>query len=213
MGIDTMDSLEYDTGPREGSSEGVSEADRVRISRTIANIQKTQKDEKRSRRDDDHLVDILKILLQDEHYHPLLDNLIPVIDLGISSAYVIAILSLVCVEAEMTILRYYYPQEHVAQSRVLTRRYAMPDQIKDFDDLSLDVSIRTRINEWIGDILHTLAYDPSQILLARAVSMLEQGQGSHGIVRCTADVFRFFLGSLRLRISQARAEAYAGFIL
>ena len=213
MGIDTMDSLEYDTGPREGGSEGVSEADRVRISRTIANIQKTQKDEKRSRRDDDHLVDILKILLQDERYHPLLDNLIPVIDLGISSAYVIAILSLVCVEAEMTILRYYYPQGHIAQSRVLTRRYAMPDQVKDFDDLSLDVSIRTRINEWIADILHTLAYDPSQILLARAVSMLDQGKGSQGIVRCTADVFRFFLGSLRLRISQARAEAYAGFIL
>jgi hypothetical protein len=73
----------------------------------MAGIQRTQKDEKKARRDDAILARILEYFLKDGQYSTIIDAIIPMIDKGLPSNMVIGIISLIFTPAARMIREYF----------------------------------------------------------------------------------------------------------
>ena len=213
--MDSMDSFESSGTGAEASSEGLSEAERSRISATIQNIRRTQKDEKKARRDDDLLALLLAHMLQDESAHPLLLAMIPLIELGVPSHFIIGCVSLTYAEAERLVARHYSGAERERQPRIHDLRGGLrpvSETIIPFDENSLDPKIRDRINLWIEDMFVSLGADPSFIATKKLFGNLIASGEHERIAAFMALVLRMFLASLAIRIPENKATAYADFI-
>jgi hypothetical protein len=76
-------------------------------SKAMAGIQRTQKDEKKARRDDAILARIIEYFLKDGQYSTIIDAVLPVIDKGFSSNLLIGSISLVFTPATRIIREYF----------------------------------------------------------------------------------------------------------
>jgi hypothetical protein len=158
----------------------------------MAGIQRTQKDEKKAKRDDALLARILEYFLKDEQYSAIIDASLPIIDKGFSSNLIIGIISLVFTPATRIIREYF---THPSQQKELVllagedrfsvtankglfvgpafdESLRLPEAIE-FDDHAIPVTIRERINLWVEDMGIVITSDPSTILTKRTLQFLE----------------------------------------
>lgn len=91
-------------------------------------------------------------------------------------------------------------------------RFAPFAEPVEFNEETIDPSIRKRVNEWIEDIFAIISHDPSTIMTERFLEILTNKSNKH-LVALLAEILIFFLSSVNMRISPEKAALYTDFIL
>ena len=210
MWLDGFDNLDGDEGGAEGGTEQQSEAARAKAAKSLAGIKRIQKDEWKAKRDNDHLHECLREIITSRKYDAIIPHIFPLFDSGTPSHIVIGAFSLVHQKAS-DIIRDHYMKEWEVQTHREFRFPAYSTTIE-FDDETIDPTIRKRINEWIEDIFAIISYDPSVVMTERFLYILTTKEKKNTSI-LLAKILIFFLGSLNLHISEEKAMLYTEFIL
>ncbi len=209
MWIDDIDSPEGSEWWSEKASEQ-SEKQREKAKKAASQFQKTQKDEKKWKKNDTILADIIRTFLQNPQYDTLRDFVVPLLHIQVPSSFIIAIISLVFPHASNVLRKEYgegkYPLIHFNP--------VIEKEVIPFNENTLDIAIRNRINEWIEDMNLSMNANQS-ILLADsfAQKLRENREYKQTCIESIKEVFVTFLWSLSIDIPPQKAESYAVFIV
>ncbi|MDD2892217.1 MAG: hypothetical protein PHQ95_04580 [Candidatus Gracilibacteria bacterium] len=222
MGLDDISTLDGNEGGSEGGAEQQSEAARARAAKSLAGIQRTKKDEKKSQRDDNHLHLCLREIIVSEKYDVLIPYIFPLFEAGVPSHIIIGAFSLVHQKASDIIRDHYISEtnslsltnptsteaKHPHRTFTLSP-FASPVE---FDDQTIDPAIRKRINEWVEDIFTVVSHDPSVVMTERFLQILSSKE-KHDVVKLLSGVLIFFLLRVNVHITAEKASLYTEFIL
>ncbi len=182
-------------------SAEVSEKFKESAKKAAAGIKRVQKDEQKAKKFDLILVDFLVIFIRDKKYDEILESLFKVLDSGISSRFIVAILSLVYLPISDKI------REITGKENL--KFFYHSNENKDFDDSDIDPILRDRINHWIEDIVSIMSFDPSGIVDKRTLELIKNTD----VLKFTSKVFSFFFKEINMNISPSKSNSYADFIL
>lgn len=210
MWLDGLDTLEGDEGSAEWGAEQQSEKQREKAAKAIAGIKRTQKDEGKARRDDDFLYECLRKIISSKRYDELIPHIFPLFSAEIPSNFIIGAFSLVYKPASDIIRKNYTRSPKDVQ--YIDFVYTPSMTPIEFDENSLDPTIRTRINAWVEDIFAVIGYDPSVILTEKFLHIAST-KARKDVVHFMSAVLIFFLGSIHINISEEKSRLYAEFIL
>lgn len=196
----------------------------------MAGIQRSRKDEKKAKRDDLLLARVLVYFLKDRQYSTVIDSIIPVIDTGYASNLVIGVISLVFTPAARMIREHFSPaktqemtvisgsetftiknQENYFSEAAFDLSLRQEEEVE-FDDQSLPLEIRQRINTWVEDMGIILSKDPSTVLTQRILDLIDSGEISV-LVDAMTHTLQFFMEKINIKISVGKAKSYSVFIL
>lgn len=198
MWLEDYSPAEDASGPK---SAEVSEKFKEAAKKARAGIKRVQKDEQKAKKFDLILVDFLVIFIRDKKYDEILESLFKVLDSGISSRFIVAILSLVYLPISDKI-------REITGKENLKFFYHSNENI-DFDDSNIDPILRDRINHWIEDIVSIMSFDPSGIVDKRTLELIKNTD----VLKFTSKVFSFFFKEINMNINSSKSSSYADFIL
>lgn len=186
----------------------------------MAWIQKTRKDEKKAKKDNDFLYKLIIDIIRDEKYDVIIPLIIELLKISVPSNLIIGVISLIFNEAVYIIRTYYKSWTDLieidykkAKAFSLALTYIKTDEVVEFDDNNINLELKKRINEWIEDIINVISFDPSSIMTEKFLHLLDDKKNKEPILNYIAGVFIFFLHDLNIYISKEKAMLYSGFIL
>lgn len=211
MWLDDLGSFEGNENDSEWGVEQQSEKQREKTSKAIMGIKKTQKDEWRAKRDNDFLYECLRKIISSKQYDELIPHIFPLFSAEIPSNFIIGVFSLVYKPASDIIRTHYIAQSKEPQCiDFIYTPYTTP---QNFDENSIDPTIRNRINAWVEDIFTAIGYNPSVILTKKFLEIILVNKIKKNIIHFMAHTFIFFLETLHITISEEKAHLYSEFIL
>lgn len=176
--------------------------------RAQAQLQKTQKDEKKARSDNDDLFSILSRFINNPLYSELVPEITILLQNNYPSRFLLVLIALVSPEAS------YYLLEKTGRndfkSKVLSL-YRYPESVE-FTD-SIDSSLRDWITLWLTLGEQFITHPEASVVLVQKFSSLLES--SHGNVakESLAKIFQFFFSERNVILSLDKARAYSDFIL
>lgn len=173
-----------------------------------AQIQKSQKDEKKAKWDNDELFQILTRFIQNPYYETLVPNITELLIIALPSRPIIAILSLIYPDAAHHILYAIGEWERIHLLKWL-HRY---DTSWVFNEKELDESIRKWMTLWIDSLDRFIVADGSSIMMQKKFIYMIENQETI-ILKWITDFVFFFFESRNIIISLSTTESYSRFIL
>ncbi len=198
-----------DEGPWESgwaSAEKAREAAekfKEQVRKASAWIKRTQKDEKKAKKQDMLLANFLVKLIIDKRFDKILELLFKLIDKWYPSNFLLWILSLIYLPISDKI-------REISQKSKINFDYKSSQKIL-FDEKNIDFSVQKRINSWVEDIILACSSDYSSLLTNRLIELLEKKQDD--IIEFTANIFAFFLKDINIEIKKQEAINIVSFIL
>lgn len=224
--LDDLDSWEVSAQTRETSEQQKEKKDSYK--KWLAGIQRTQKDEKKAKKDNDFLFKIVSKILENEKYDILLPFIVELLEIGTPSNFILWGLSLVYEPAVEIIRNNYSGKEWLISSNSnsplptgeglgvrdnkLTFNYQKTAELIEFSEENLDKILRNRINEWIEDIYKVVSNDPSTIISNRFLS-LTLDKEKIKFINFLSSLLTFFFYDLNIVIQKNTAFNYSQFIL
>lgn len=240
MWLDSIEDIDTWESSWEKAQESASEKKEkaAKAAKAIAWIQKTRKDEKKAQKDNNFLYQIVIDIIQNPKYDAIIPFISELLKHWIPSNIIIWGISLVYNEAAYIIRNNYLHwstglvfDKKSAQEFKIVISYNKTKDIIEFRDDNLHEAIKWRVNEWIEDIINIISFDPSNIITASFLQLvngvkkddedeqLEQDKYKEFvdkkllIINYLASILTFFLLSLNIAISKDKAILYADFIL
>lgn len=201
----------WESSEVSGSPEVIrekSEKQKESYKKAQAQIQKSQKDEKKAKWDNDELFDILTRFIQNPYYESLIPSFTDLLIIALPSRPIIGILALVYPDAAHHVLQIINQWERINTLKSL-HRYHEPWI---FHEKSLHESIRQWINIWI-DSFDKYIVDSwwSLIMQKKFLNMIIEKEDI--IITSITEFVWFFFGSRNVIISKSTTESYTRFIL
>lgn len=206
--IDDLDSWEVGSQARETSEQQQERKDNFK--KWLAWIKRTQKDEKKAKKDNDFLFDIIVEILRDKKYDILIPFIVELLEIWAPSNFIIWAVSLIYDKANILIKKNY---SWVENEKALTKlEYKKTNEMIEFKEETLDITLRNRINEWIEDIYSVVSNDPSTIISKRFLTHTSKKEKEKYINLMVA-ILTFFFYDLNIVIQKNIAFKYSEFIL
>ena len=185
-----------------------SEKQKESYKKAQAQIQKSQKDEKKAKWDNDELFDILTRFIQNPYYESLIPTLTELLIIALPSRPIIGILALIYPDAAHYVLQTIHQWERIHILKSL-HRYHEPWV---FHEKNLHESIRQWINIWI-DSFDKYIIDSwgSLIMQKKFLNMIEEKEEI--IISSITEFVWFFFESRNIIISKSTTASYTRFIL
>ncbi len=201
----------WESSEVSGSPEAVrekSEKQKESYKKAQAQIQKSQKDEKKAKWDNDELFDILTRFIQNPFYESLIPTLTELLIIALPSRPIIGILALIYPDAAHYVLQVIHQSERIHILKAL-HRYHEPWI---FHEKNLHESIRQWINIWIDSFdKYIIDLWGSLIMQKKFLSMIEEKEEL--IIASITEFVWFFFQSRNIIISKSTTESYTRFIL
>ncbi len=205
MGLEDYISSEWASEDWWTSAEQVKEVSeqyKKQASKSAAWIKKTQKDEKKAKTYDMLLAWFLVNIIVDDKFKWLLDDLIWLIHKWYPSNFILGIISLVYIDISNKI-REIWKKEYIEFNYKSEIR-------KEFNDSTIDLKVKNRINLWIDDIVNSVSIEYSNMLTKRLIWFLETQED---IIIFISKVFILFLDDINIDISLSKSQNISEFII
>ena len=209
----SLDELSLDSGEvgwdaREATSEK-SEKQKESSRRAQAQLQKTQKDEKKAKGDNDDLFLLLSRFIQNPLYEELIPSVVSLLQGGYPSRFILVIISLVFPEAA------YYLMNKIGKtlpdtSYIHMHKYA---SVYIFHNENLHPSIRDWVTLWMTSAQDFLSHPESSIVLDQKTLSLFSSPSRANAEEGVRIFFVFFLASRNVSIQSTVAQSYAQYII
>lgn len=148
----------------------------------------------------------LKEILQDKQFDVLLTPLFKTFHEGYSSHFILGLLSLV-----------YLPISHkireMCEKQQIVFHYIAPFEEVVFHDETLDDAIKTRINQWIEDVVDIASLEYSSLQIQKIKQLFHQKESYEILLSFTSLLFQFFFTQNRINITSSKSKNYTNFIL
>ena len=181
----------------------ISEKFKESVKRASSGIKRTQKDEKKAKKNDLLLAGFLVKIIIDKKYDYVLEPLFAALHKWFSSNLLLGILSITHEEISKKIRDF---------SQKPYQEYTFSyEETFEFDDSNIDPNVRTRINYWVEDIVDILSYEYSSLKVVELQELFLKEYDS--LLLYTEKVFIFFLHSSNIKITESQAKWITEFIL
>lgn len=181
----------------------ISEKFKESVKRASSGIKRTQKDEKKAKKNDLLLAGFLVKIIIDKKYDYVLEPLFTALHKWFSSNLLLGILSITHEEISKKIRNF-------SQKPYQEYTFSYEETFK-FDDSNIDPNVRTRINYWVEDIVDILSYEYSSLKVVELQELFLKEYDS--LLLYTEKVFIFFLHSSNIKITESQAKWITEFIL
>jgi hypothetical protein len=183
---------------KEAASEKASE----KAKKSAAWIKRTIKDESKAKKCDSLLYSFLIKIVKDKKYDFLLEDLFSCLDEWYPSNFLVWLLSIIYLPISDRIREKSWKEK-------IEFNY-ISKELKEFNDLTLDPQIKTRINLWVEDIVDILSIEYSSLLTERLIQMFWKDEY---LLKLTSKIFAFFFQEININITAKKAEWLSQFIL
>ncbi len=180
----------------------VSEQYKKQAAKSAAWIKRTQKDEKKAKTYDMLLAWFLVHIIVDDRFRWILDDLIWLIHKWYPSNFILGIISLVYIDISNKI-REIWNKEYIEFNYKTEIR-------KEFNNSTIDLEVKNRINLWIDDIVNSVSIEYSSVLTKRLIWFLESQED---IIIFISKVFMLFLNDININISLSKSQNISEFII
>ncbi len=185
-----------------------SEKQKESYKKAQAQIQKSQKDEKKAKWDNDELFDILTRFIKNPYYESLIPTLTELLIIALPSRPIIGMLALIYPDAAHYVLQAINQWERINILKSL-HRY---DEPWIFHEKNLHESIRQWINIWIDSFdKYIIDTGGSLIMQKKFLSMITEKE--EVIIASITEFIWFFFESRNILITKSITESYTRFIL
>ena len=181
----------------------ISEKFKESVKRAGSGIKRTQKDEKKAKKNDLLLAGFLVKIIIDKKFDYVLEPLFDALHNGFSSNLLLWILSLTHEEVSQKIREF--------SEKPYTKYSFQYQESFEFNDSTVDPEVKTRINYWVEDIVDILSYEYSSLKVVELQELFLKEYDS--LVLFTKKVFIFFLHSSNIKITESQAKWITEFIL
>jgi len=82
----------------------------------------------------------------------------------------------------------------------------------EFNNHTLPLAVRQRINNWVEDMGTIISSDPSTILTERVLDFLNKGD-TQDIIFSMTKTLQFFMEHININMSEGKAKSFSTFIL
>lgn len=201
----------WESSEASGSPEAVhekSEKQKESYKKAQAQIQRSQKDEKKAKWDNDELFNILTRFIQNPYYESLIPQVTELLTITLPSRPIIGMLALIYPDAAHYIFHAIgeWDRIHLMQSLY---RY---DEPWTFHEKDLHVSLREWMSTWIDSFDKYMTNDGSSLIMQKKFfTMIEKSESS--ILSGIMQFVSFFFQSRNIIISHSTTESYSRFIL
>ncbi len=201
----------WESQEASGSPEAVrekSEKQKESYKKAQAQIQRSQKDEKKAKWDNDELFHILTRFIQNPYYESLIPQVTELLTITLPSRPIIGILALIYPDAAHHIFHVIGEWDRIRLMQSLYR-YNEP---WNFNEKDLHISLREWMSTWIDSFDRYMINDASSLIMQKKFfTMIEK---SEPIILCGITQFvLFFFESRNIIISRSTTESYSRFIL
>jgi hypothetical protein len=201
----------WETTEASGSPEAIrekSEKQKESYKKAQAQIQKSQKDEKKAKWDNDELFHILSRFIQNPYYESLVPSLTELLTIALPSRPIIGLLALIYPDASHYVLHAIGQWERIHLLKVL-HRYDLP---WNFHERDLHESIRQWMSLWIDSLDRYIVSDGASVMMQKKFIYMIENQEIL-VLKWISDFVFFFFESRNIIISLSTTESYAHFIL
>ncbi len=185
------------------ASKEISEKYKESSKKAKAWIKRTKNDEKKAKKYDFLLANLLVSIIVDKKYDTILERLFKTMDYWYTSNFIIWIMSIINTQASDKI-------RELTNKEKINFEYKSLEQI-DFNDSNLPKQVKNRINYWIEDIIDSLIIEYSHLQTKRIIDLLKNDDKI--IKQYIALVFIFFLKEININISKNEAINISDFII
>ncbi len=200
--IPNIESSESSWNSSEVSKE-ISEKYKESSKKSSAWIKRTQKDEKKAKKYDFLLANLLVAIIVDKKYDTILERLFKTMDYWYTSNFVVWIMSIINIDVSNKI-------RELSNKEKVNFNYKSEENIK-FSDNNLSEEVKIRINQWIEDIIDSLTIEYSNIQTKKIIELLKNDK--EVINQYIALIFIFFLKDINISISKNEALNISDFII
>lgn len=201
----------WESTEASGSPEAISEKSEKQkesYKKAQAQIQKSQKDEKKAKWDNDELFHILTRFIQNPYYESLIPRLTELLTIALPSRPIIGILALIYPEASHNVMNSVGQGERINLLKSLYR-YDAPWNFHEWD---LHESIRQWMSVWIDSMDQYIVSNGASLMMQKKFLAMIDTQ-EIVILKWITDFVFFFFESRNIIISLSTTESYARFIL
>lgn len=203
-----LDSSNWISGSPEAIGEK-SEKQKESAKKAYSQLQKTQKDEKKAKGDNDQLFILLTKFIQNPLYEELVPDITKLLELAFPSRFILTIVSLVYPDAADYIFR--KTNDHQNFSNIL--HLHVYEKVIDFDEDTIHESIRTWISLWMNVSQKFLLQEDASIILHKKLIDIISTNNRQVANEVFRNFFVFFFERRNVQIDQNRAQLYSSFII
>ena len=183
-------------------STEISEKFKESYKKSTSWIKRTRKDEKKSKKYDLLLAWFLVKIIIDKKYDWILNDLFKCSNYWYPSNFLLWILSLINNSISDNI-------RDISWKEKIIYNYKSENELK-FDDNSLPIEVKNRINKWIEDITDVVSIEHSMITTKHLLTLFKE---KDLILNYTSIIFTFFLKESNIIINDNISQNISDFIL
>lgn len=209
MGLESGDDIESSglTGAAEAPSEK-SEKQREASKKAQSQLQKTQKDEKKAKVDNDVLFQILSHFIKNPYYEELVPFVTRLLEIGFPSRYILGLVALVYPDAALHLFTAIWHHDKAMKITSL-HRYS---EMTDFHEQDIHASLREWVSLWINALEKYITFADASVVTSQKLVILLSDTHSQNAIGSAERFFRFFFVSRNVNISEKQSLQYARFI-
>jgi hypothetical protein len=191
------------------SAKEISEKQWESYKKAQAQLQKSKKDEKKAKWDNDALFKILFRFIQNPYYESFIPTITELLTLSVPSRFIICFTALIYPESALYILSISWKKSDI-DILLNLHRY---ESLTEMDESTLHPTIRTWMSTW-SQMTQQFLLDPewSVIMYQKMLSFL-QGKEKNILKWAIQQAISFFFLSRNIHIQDKVAESYSEFII
>lgn len=197
-----IESNESSWNSAEKSSE-ISEKYKEKAKKSAAGIKRTAKDEKKAKKYDFLLSNLLVSIIVDKKYDTIIERLFKTMDYWYTSNFLVWVMSLINENVSNKI-------REISNKENIVFNYSNTQEIN-FEDNNLPNEVKYRINYWIEDIIDAITIEYSNIQNQKIINLLKNDW--EVINQYIAIIFIFFLKNINITVSKNEALNISNFIV
>ncbi len=209
----SLDDLNLDGGEIWGTSSEApserSEKQKESSRRAQSQLQKTQKDEKKAKQDNDDLFIILARFIKNPLYEDLIPSVVLLLQNSFPSRFTLIIIALVYPEAAHYL---FLKLSKNIPTDIYTNIHHY-DEIHQFHDDQLDPSLRNWVTLWMSSAQEFLSQSDNSVILHQKTLELFSSPTRSMVEKSMSIFFTFFLRRSNVIIEPKKSETYAIFII
>jgi hypothetical protein len=184
-----------------------SEKQREAYKKAQAQLQRTQKDEKKAKHDNDELFQVLSRFIQNPYYEELIPNITELLHISTPSRCVLSLIALIYPDAALYLCDALGKREKINMLQTLHTYQALWEFREDY----LDQSIRDWMSFWIHAMDSYIGDTQASVIMQKK---LQEIMSTHAFVfeQSIAWILSFFFRSRNISIPESTVQSYALFI-